>query len=90
MKRSEMLEHISAEMLQYANNRKHSNETDEKYYTRKASYLLDMLQGFGMLPPPKSVDCATDYLLYAYYDKVENVNGNDEEVNVPLLWDKEK
>lgn len=51
MKRSEMLEHISAEMLEYLENRRFSLEADEKYYARKAKDLLDMLQGFGMLPP---------------------------------------
>lgn len=50
---------------------------------------LEIFEKLGMLPPPKSVDCVTDYLLYAYYDRVENVSGNYEEVNVSLLWDKE-
>jgi hypothetical protein len=51
MKRSEMIEHIAAEMVDAEANRKYSNEPKQDYYLRKATGLLDMIQGFGMLPP---------------------------------------
>ena len=52
MKRSEMIEHIAAEMVDAAVYRKKlSNENEESYYKRKAADILDMLLGFGMLPP---------------------------------------
>lgn len=51
MKKSEMVEHITAELLNVAKDRQHSNETDEKYCARKAEGILDMMLGFGMAPP---------------------------------------
>jgi hypothetical protein len=53
MKRSEIIEHIAAEMVDAAASRKYSNETEQAYYKRKASGILDMLLGFGMEPPSK-------------------------------------
>ena len=51
MKRSEMIEHIAAEMVDATASRKYSNETEEAYYKRKATGILDMIEGFGMSPP---------------------------------------
>lgn len=51
MKRSEMEEHIQAMTEDAVENRQYSGETDEKYYKRHAKYILEMLLGFGMLPP---------------------------------------
>jgi hypothetical protein len=51
MKRSEMIDHIVAEMVDAEANRKYSNEAGEAYFKRRAVSLLDMIEGFGMLPP---------------------------------------
>ena len=51
MKKSEMVEHIAAEFINAIENSEHSNESEEKYYKRKAADILDMMLGFGMLPP---------------------------------------
>ena len=45
-------------------------ETD-KWASFTANELLDMIEGFGMLPPPTETDVVTDYLVYCYYPKVE-------------------
>lgn len=89
MKRSVPIDFIKDELLEIFENRKFSNETDEAYYKRKAAGILDMLEGLGMLPPPKNVDCVTDYLLYAYYDTVEPLSDDYDTVNTTLLWSKE-
>ena len=46
-----MVEHIQAMIQDAVKNRQYSNETDEKYYKRRATYILEMLLGFDMLPP---------------------------------------
>ena len=51
MKRTEMVDHIYEEIADMLVNRQYSNETDMKYYRRKADALLTMIEGFGMLPP---------------------------------------
>ena len=53
MKKSEMIEHIAAEMCDAYRDRKLSGETEDAYWKRKATDLLDMLLGFGMLPPQR-------------------------------------
>ena len=53
MKKSEMIEHIAAEMSDAYHNRQLSRETEDAYWQRKATNLLDMLLGFGMLPPAR-------------------------------------
>ena len=50
MKRSEMIEHISEELLDIMEIR-FSTEKETQYCKRKAADLLDMIEGFGMLPP---------------------------------------
>lgn len=48
MRRSEMIEHIAQELLYIA-----VDETAQHgYFQRKAADLLDMIEGFGMQPPP--------------------------------------
>lgn len=51
MKRSEMNDHIYEEIKEFLEKRQYSNETDEKYWRRRSASILDMLLGFGMLPP---------------------------------------
>ena len=52
MKRSEMVEHIRAELEEML--KEHHNVSDKRYphwINGKASSMLDMMEGFGMLPP---------------------------------------
>lgn len=51
MKRSEMNDHIYEEIKEALDNRQYSNETDEAYWRRRSAQILDMVLGFGMLPP---------------------------------------
>jgi hypothetical protein len=51
MKKSEMIKHISAVMYDAYVDRQHSRETEDAYWNRHAAQLLDMMLGFGMLPP---------------------------------------
>lgn len=51
-----MIEHMAHEILNIAESRPHSNESNQAYYTRKAKDLLDMIEGFGMLPPEVQQD----------------------------------
>lgn len=51
MKKSEMIEHISAVMYDAYIDRQLSKETEDAYWKRHATDLLDMLLGFDMLPP---------------------------------------
>lgn len=53
MKRSEMVAFIYDEVKEALDMRKYSNETDEAYWRRRSTQLLDMVLGFGMLPPSK-------------------------------------
>jgi hypothetical protein len=52
MKRSEMIDLMADELADPEVNGKHGNETEEATFKRRASRLLDMIEGFGMLPPP--------------------------------------
>lgn len=63
MKRSEMVEHIAHELLDIAESRAYSNESNQSYYARQASGLLAMIEGFGMLPPEVKQD---------FYDRHNN------------------
>lgn len=51
MKKSEMIEHISAVMHEAYVARQHSSEAEDAYWNRHAAQLLDMMLGFGMIPP---------------------------------------
>lgn len=53
MKRTEMIEHIAEELLNIVNAHAHSWQDEEKFCSRKASDLLDMIEGFGMRPPER-------------------------------------
>lgn len=53
MKRSEMNDYIYEEIKEALEKRQYSNETDEKYWKRRSAAILDMLLGFGMLPPAR-------------------------------------
>lgn len=55
MKRSEMIEHIAQELRGVAvvvEGPKVLGEPRPAYFRRKAADLLDMIEGFGMQPPP--------------------------------------
>lgn len=72
MKRSEMIEHIAEEMIDAVRSREFSNETEDAYHKRKASYILDMLEGFGMLPPETDIENKRDLgqgLIVTYINK---------------------
>ncbi len=56
MKKSEMIDHMSEEVSSALRGRQYSNETDDKYWTRKMTDILDMQLGFGMLPPERFRD----------------------------------
>jgi hypothetical protein len=45
MKKSEMIEHISAVMYDAYVDRQHSRETEDAYWNRHAAQLLDMMLG---------------------------------------------
>jgi hypothetical protein len=51
MKRSEMLEHIRSELRETMHGLSISNEKINQYFWRRANGLLDMIEGFNMLPP---------------------------------------
>lgn len=51
MKRSEMLEHIRSELRETMRGLSITNEKANKYFWRRSKELLDMIEGFGMLPP---------------------------------------
>ncbi len=50
MKRSEMIDFIQQELAEIMEGPK-GNDKMEKYLKRKAAGLLDMIEGFGMIPP---------------------------------------
>jgi hypothetical protein len=66
MRRSEMIEYIADELRDiisvYLSSSPKYSGTD-KFYKNKAENMLDMLEGFGMLPPP--------YFDSFYYDEPE-------------------
>lgn len=53
MKKSELLEHIKEETLEWVNKRKYSNETDDAYWTRFSDTLLGILLGFDVVKLPE-------------------------------------
>ena len=52
MKRSEMIEHIAQELLYVAVDEGLYKTAQHGYFQRKAADLLDMIEAFGMQPPP--------------------------------------
>ena len=91
MKRSEMLKHMIEDIEQHLFTLEHRPNTRKHFPSILANELLDMIEGFGMLPPPEKLEEATSYLVYAYYPNV--VGMDDVESNVDLvesqLWEPE-
>ena len=56
MKRSEMLEHIKDDLLEKLSHRYLQQGQLEKWASLTANELLDMLEGFGMLPPAVDIE----------------------------------
>jgi len=53
MKKSEMVEYIKTELLEFHERYSKANEKRKKHLLQNnASGILDMMLGFGMLPPP--------------------------------------
>lgn len=51
MKRSEMLDHIKEDLLEKLKHRWLERGETDKWADYTANQLLDMIEGFGMLPP---------------------------------------
>lgn len=51
MKRSEMLDHIKEDLLEKLKHRWLERGETDKWAEFTANQLLDMIEGFGMLPP---------------------------------------
>lgn len=51
MKRSEMLDHIKEDLLEKLKHRWLERGETDKWAEYTANQLLDMIEGFGMLPP---------------------------------------
>lgn len=81
MKRSEMIEYIADELRDiisvYLSSSPKYSGTD-KFYKNKADGMLDMLEDFGMLPPPKEE---------SNEDKPNYVNGVN--INNKTTWEWE-
>lgn len=67
MKRSEAVEEIRKILAM--------NGKDNGYGELEEA-ILHHLEAIGMLPPPKQIDPVTSYLIYCYYDKVEEKKEN--------------
>ena len=54
--------------------------------------MLEVFEKLGMLPPPKKIDPVTSYLIYCYYDKVEEKEEGGRwvlDMDNSQLWDNE-
>jgi hypothetical protein len=60
MRRSEMLEHIKEDLLEKLNHRWLERGETDKWAEFTANELLDMIEGFGMLPPLNDWDFNMD------------------------------
>lgn len=70
MKRSAMIEHIQEELLEFFISYRKSSDKRKSYVLKyRAEGLLDMLEGFGMLPPLNE-----DY--YHHMDNQDRVDAN--------------
>lgn len=56
MKRSEMIGHIKEDLLEKLKHRWFERGETDKWAEFTANELLDMIEGFGMLPPEIIVD----------------------------------
>ena len=52
MKRSEMIEYMFDQITQDLTNQAFTRESHQKYWKRKMTDMLAMIEGFGMMPPP--------------------------------------
>lgn len=67
MKRSEMIDFIECELIKIIAALKYKSDKDFAFFKRSATNLLDMIQGFDMLPPKTK---KKDYEAYEW-DKEE-------------------
>lgn len=88
MKRSEMLDHIKEDLLEKLKHRWLERGETDKWVEFTANELLDMIEGFGMLPPESSRSRRTtmfdlQHAQYAYIwdedDFFEEQESEDEE-----------
>jgi hypothetical protein len=87
MKRSEAINHI-VNVLRLTGNHYCDDGRDEQ----DAERILKRLELIGMLPPPKQTDPVTSYLIYCYYDKVEEKEEGGQWIldrDNSQLWDDE-
>jgi hypothetical protein len=77
MKRSEMLDHIKEDLLEKLKHRWLERKETDKWAEFTANQLLDMIEGFGMLPPPKVIEAVTESLAYCYYNKISEFKDID-------------
>ncbi len=71
MKRSEMIEHIAQELIDAAVNERSYKTAYQAYFRRKAADLLDMIEGFGMQPPPVLYEGQFGPILYNEWENEE-------------------
>jgi len=71
MKRSEMIEHIAQELLYVAVDEGLHKTAHHGYFQRKAADLLDMIEGFGMQPPPVLYEGKFGPILYNDWEDEE-------------------
>lgn len=83
MKRSEMVINIAIELM--------SNFPELKKEERRkiADEILQCIEINGMLPPPKTVDVVTNFLVYCYYPQV--IGDDTDHINRvnSQLWEPE-
>lgn len=74
MKRSEMIEHIKAELEEMVEVMKLRPKAAKHQPERFANSLLDMIEGFGMLPPGQDFSAETTLSVFGPYEweKEEN------------------
>lgn len=95
MKRSEMVDAIKGDLARMDLDFLHGRNLDKiPYHVRVemlTQYFLMFAERYGMLPPPTSLDCVTESLLYCYYPKIEEKEGNWEvlDKNKSQLWEPE-
>lgn len=89
MKRSEMLNHIKEDLLEKLKHRWLERGETDKWAEYTANQLLDMIEGFGMLPPPTKTDTVTSYLVYCYYPEVTGNATDQLDITNSQLWEPE-
>lgn len=76
MKRSEMIDYILGEIEDIAKEYIHVNsEEHDRFFTSRANGLLDMIEGFGMVPPDylkqESCGCCSFYVEHDWESEIE-------------------